>query len=130
MDINTKGHLIQNEESLEASRSDEGAKVGIKTLISERVSTSTYLTFTLSLFTLQIIFAMLIDDITLIFGFFAAFSETVFNFILPAIFYIQSCRITKTKPDPLWFGVSVVYLIIGTIIFIAANVANVMKIIS
>jgi len=45
--------------------------------------------------------AVLIDDITLIFGFFAAISESTINFILPGLFYIISFRVANKKPN-LW----------------------------
>lgn len=119
MDIKRRGSFL--EVSVEATR---------KKAISERVPESTYTLLTIGLFITQILLALLIDDITLIFGFFAAFSETVFNFILPGFFYIQSCRLTKRKPEPLWFIVSIAYLIIGLTIMIAANIANVIKILN
>jgi hypothetical protein len=75
------------------------------------------------------ILASVINDITLIFGFFAAISETVFNFILPAVFYIQSCRVAGKTHHPFWLGVSILYLIVGTAIFIVSNYENIRKII-
>lgn len=94
------------------------------------MSASTYYTLTVSLFTIQIMFAILIDDITIIFGFFAAISESMFNFILPGLFYICSCKVSGKKPEGIWFIVSIVYVILGAIIFVVANASNIIKIVS
>ena len=75
----THTNMMPDDDELKASK------------ISDRVSPSLYYSYTIGLFLLQILFAILIDDITIIFGFFAAFSESIFNFILPGIFYIRSC---------------------------------------
>lgn len=71
---------------------------------------------------------MIIDDITIIFGFFAAISESMFNFILPGLFYICSCRVAGVNPDPFWLVISVIYIALGAIIFVVANISNIKKI--
>jgi len=72
--------------------------------------------------------AVLIDDITLIFGFFAAISESTINFILPGLFYIISFRVAKKKPN-FWALIgSQIYVVVGVFLFFFANYNNVMKI--
>ena len=40
--------------------------------------------------------SILIDDLTIIFGVIAAFSETMLNFVFPGLFFIIGRRMTKT----------------------------------
>jgi hypothetical protein len=86
-------------------------------------------TLVVILFTFQIALACVISDITLIFGFFAAISENVFNFILPAIFYIVSTRMLKNKFNISLLAFSILSLMVGTFIFVVNNYENVLKII-
>lgn len=98
--------------------------------IQDRVPTLVYTFLTVTLFTLQIVFAILIDDITLIFGFFAAIAETVYNFILPGLFCLISSRIAGKKCDLKWTILSYLFIAIGTVFFIASNIRNIQKILS
>ena len=59
---------------------------------------TTYYFTTISLFTAQILAAVMIDDLTLIFGFIAAITESLVNFVLPGVFYIASCKVVNVKP--------------------------------
>jgi hypothetical protein len=92
------------------------------------VSKRLYFTVTITLFTIQAIFAILIDDITIIFGFIASISESMINFLLPSTFYIVSCYVSKKKPNPLLLIGSIVYLGIGITLFFMVNYHNVKKI--
>jgi len=71
--------------------------------------------------------ALLIDDITIIFGFFAAISESTINFILPGLFYIISHRVVRKRPN--FFGLigSYIYVLIGVALFFFANYNNYLK---
>ena len=95
--------------------------------ISEKVSNLVYYTSTVSLFTLQMICAVLIDDVTIIFGFFAAISESMINFFIPASFYLISCKIAKVKPNPYLKIGSYIFLLLGLTLFITANYHNISK---
>jgi len=68
--------------------------------------------------------AILIDDITIIFGFFAAISESTVNFILPGLFYLISTRLAGKKWNPLTAFGSVIYVIFGVFLFFFANYNN------
>ena len=94
------------------------------------MSPTIYYTYTVGMWTLQIIMAILIDDITIIFGFFAAISESMLNFILPGLFYIYSCRVGGVKPNKGWLVVSWLFVGVGVGIFVTANCNNVNKIIN
>ncbi|CDW85330.1 UNKNOWN [Stylonychia lemnae] len=113
--------------SLNISRLDEevnGAQIAL------RVSTPLYISYTIGLFSLQMLLAVLIDDITLIFGFFAAISESTINFILPGLFYIISFKIAGKKPN-IWAIIgSYIYVVVGIFLFFFANYNNIIKITS
>ncbi len=89
-----------------------------------------YYSQTIGLFTLQMLLAVLIDDITIIFGFFAAISESVINFIMPGLFYIISHKIANKRPK-FWalFG-SYFYIAFGIGLFFFANYHNYLKIVA
>ena len=72
----------------------------------------------------------MIDDITLIFGFFAAISESVINFILPGLFYLISTKIAGKKLNRFTAIGSVVYVVFGVFLFFFANYNNYLKIVA
>ena len=127
MDIQRKGTLLQGNQS---TMMLDTTVVPQLPCISDRVPASTYYAVTLSLFTVQMVFAVLIDDITILFGFFAAISESMVNFILPGLFYICSCKVARIKPDPLWQAIASIYVVMGSSIFVMANANNIIKIMS
>ena len=96
--------------------------------VSERVSNTIYYTYTIGLFTLEVICAILIDDVTLIFGFVAAITESMLNFIIPASFYLISLKLSKNKPDKILQIGSYVFIFLGVSIFVALNYHNILKI--
>jgi hypothetical protein len=69
----------------------------------------------------------MIDDITIVFGFFAAFSDSMVNFILPGLFYLQSCKIIGKRPDTTLRILSYIYIMIGTALFFIANYNTILK---
>jgi hypothetical protein len=95
--------------------------------IAERMPAGIYFPQTIGLFILQMLMALLIDDITIIFGFFAAISESTINFILPGLFYLISHKVVKKRPN--FFGVigSYLYVCIGVGLFFIANYNNYQK---
>lgn len=98
--------------------------------ISYRIPNGIYYSQTIGLFMLQMLLAILIDDITIIFGFFAAISESSINFILPGLFYIISHKVAHKRPNIFASIGSYVFLVIGIFLFFAANVNNYFKITS
>jgi hypothetical protein len=72
--------------------------------------------------------AVLIDDITIIFGFFAAISESTINFILPGLFYLISTKLAGKKWNFFTAAGSFLYIIVGIFIFFFANYNNYLKI--
>lgn len=80
------------------------------------MSNKVYYINTIGLFTLELIFGILIDDVTIIFGFFAGISESLMNFFIPALFYIISCKIARVKPNKLLLMGSYIYIVIGFIL--------------
>ncbi len=95
--------------------------------ISRRVSPKVYFFTTLSLFLVILLGGIFINDLTLIFGFIAAFSESLFNFILPGYLYIASCRLTYKKPNPFLYVSSLVFILFGLSLFFGANYNNIVK---
>ena len=65
--------------------------------VSERASNTLYYSVAIVLFTLETIAAICLNDVTVIFGFIAAITESTINFILPAMLYLISLRITRKK---------------------------------
>ncbi|CDW86951.1 UNKNOWN [Stylonychia lemnae] len=97
-------------------------------LISQRVSNTIYYSQSVGLFTLQLLLAVLIEDITIIFGFFAALSDSTTNFILPGLFYIISFRVAGKQPHTLTLIASYLWVLAGLSLFFFANYNNIRKI--
>ena len=98
-------------------------------LVSQLVSPKLYYFCTLSLFIADILCALICDDLTLVFGFYAAFVESLLNFLLPGLFYICSFRVLRKKPTSFFFlVVSYIYILIGIVLFIGMNINNILKI--
>jgi hypothetical protein len=95
--------------------------------ISNRVSKSIYYVNVFGLFTLELICAILIDDVTIIFGFFAAFSESMLTFFIPALFYLISCKKANVKPNFFIKMGAYLFLVLGVTLFVVANYHNIMK---
>ena len=91
----------------------------------------TYYTCTIILFLLDILIATVCDDLTLVFGFYAAFIEALLNFLLPGLFYIMSFKVLRKNPTSLpLLIISYIYVVIGAALFTAMNVNNIMKIVA
>lgn len=80
--------------------------------------------------------AILIEDLTLIFGIIAGIAECTTVFILPAIFYLKACRMEDqavTPPVKRYAGglftrtCVVAYLILGVMYFVISNYFNITK---
>ena len=71
--------------------------------------------------------ALLIDDITIIFGFFAAISESTINFIMPGLFYLISHKVVRKRPTFIGVVGSYLYVVIGIGLFFFANYNNYLK---
>ena len=98
--------------------------------ISNRVSNSIYYVNAVGLFTLELICAILIDDITIIFGFLTAIAESMLTFFMPAAFYLLSCKVTNTKANIFLKLGCYLYFILGTILFTVTIQHNVRKLTS
>lgn len=96
--------------------------------IAQRVPSGIYYSQTIGLFTLQMLCAVLIDDITIIFGFFAAISESTVNFILPGLFYLCSTKLARRKPNIFSAIGSYLFIAFGVLLFFVANYNNYLKI--
>lgn len=68
----------------------------------------TYITVCFIFGTCAIIASIMIDDLTLVFGFIAAFSETMLNFVFPGLFYFIGMK-KKSVSAILFVGVGAVY---------------------
>ena len=69
--------------------------------------------------------AVYIDDLTLVFGMIAAFSETMLNFVFPGTFFIIG--LSKIKRDsPLKIG-ALLFTMVGFSYFFVSNTYNVKK---
>lgn len=95
--------------------------------IAERMPSGIYYPQTIGLFILQLLMALLIDDITIIFGFFAAISESTINFILPGLFYLISHKLVRRRPSIAGVVGSYLYVGIGIGLFFFANYNNYLK---
>ena len=68
---------------------------------------------------------MYIDDLTLVFGIIAAFSETMFDFVFPGTFFMIG--LYKIKRDsPLKIG-ALLFTMVGFSYFLVSNTFNVKK---
>ena len=57
----------------------------------------TYYAVTISYLLAIVVAAVYIDDLTLVFGFIAAFSESMFNFVFPGLFFLSGYNyLTRT----------------------------------
>ena len=68
---------------------------------------------------LVIISALIIDDLTLIFGMIAACSESTLNFVFPGLIYLLA--------KPYLRAPAVIFVMIGATYFIISNYFNVIK---
>lgn len=82
--------------------------------ISESVSNTVYYINTIGLYTLELIAAIYINDVTIIFGFFAGISESLINFFIPAAFYLISCKVGGKKTNPILAVLCYLYFVIGS----------------
>ena len=96
--------------------------------ISQTVSPSVYFATSITLYLAMVLGGIFINDLTIIFGFLAAFSESVLNFILPGVLYIISCQIKKKPANPFYLGVSLVFILLGVILFIGGTYHTILKI--
>ena len=64
---------------------------------------------------------------TIIFGFFAAFADSLLTFFLPAIFYIKSCYLVDKKYDKIMLIVAIIYIVLGIATFIFSNYNTIRK---
>ena len=95
--------------------------------ISYQVSPQLYYSLCIGVFTILIVIGIFITDITIIFGFLGAFVESLFNFFLPAVFYLRSNQIKQKKPDPVLRVISYLFILFGVALFLVANYNNVRK---
>ena len=95
--------------------------------VSNRVSNKVYYINTIGLYTLELIGAIYIDDLTIIFGFVAAIAESMLTFIVPALFYLLSCKVANNRPNPLLKMLSVLYVVLGLTLFVFASYHNLRK---
>eukprot|EP00347_Sterkiella_histriomuscorum_P012714 403367497 len=107
--------------------SNEKEKYQNSAQISQLMPNKIYNSVTIGFFTFQMVCAMLVDDITIVFGFFAAISESATIFFLPAIFYLVSTKLVKKKWDLFSAIGSFVFLILGTALFFFANYHSINK---
>ena len=74
--------------------------------------------------------AILIDDLTLVFGLIAGVSECLIVFILPSIFFLVAYRRTKHPGVSFaWVISAVLFGLLGVVFFILTNYLNVKKLI-
>ncbi|CDW73860.1 UNKNOWN [Stylonychia lemnae] len=96
--------------------------------ISERMSNKIYYPTAVALFVTQMFLSYVINDITIIIGFFTAIAESSVNFILPGLCFIMSSRMTDKKINVLSLIGSYIYVVIGVCLFFFAMYRNIMKI--
>jgi len=96
--------------------------------ISERISNKIYYPSAILLFIFQMLLSYLIDDITIIIGFFTAIAESSVNFILPGLFFILSSRMTNKKINIFVLIGAYFYVALGISLFFYANYKNIQKI--
>ncbi len=96
--------------------------------ISQTVSDRVYFITSITLFITVVLGGILINDLTIIFGFLASFSESLLNFILPGVLYIISCQIKKRPASPVLLIVSLVFIILGVILLIGGTYHTILKI--
>eukprot|EP00347_Sterkiella_histriomuscorum_P001964 403369990 len=113
--------LKDEEEEKEQVQYKNGAQ------IAKEMPNKIYFSVTIILFTFQMVCAMLVDDITIVFGFFAAISESATTFFLPAIFYLVSTKIVKKEFDLFSVIGSIIFFILGTALFFFANYHSINK---
>ena len=87
-------------------------------VINETDST-TYTTVCFVFGSAAIIASILISDLTLVFGFIAAFSETMLNFVFPGLFFFYASK-KKSVPAILFVG-------LGILTFLLSNFFNIKK---
>ncbi|CDW91063.1 UNKNOWN [Stylonychia lemnae] len=118
-----------NESSfINANDDDQDKLANPRVNISDRVSNKIYYSAVIILFTFQMFLAYMIDDITIIIGFFTAIAESSVNFILPGLFFILSSRMTHKKINILTLIGSYFYVILGVSLFFFAMYKNITKI--
>lgn len=96
-------------------------------MVSYQVSDRLYYGVSYGSLTILIIFAMYTSDITIIFGFLGAFVESLFNFFLPAVFYLRSNQIRGKKPNPILRVICYFFILVGVTLFCVANYNNIKK---
>ena len=89
--------------------------------------------------------AIIIEDLTLIFGIIAGLAECTTVFILPSIFYLKACRMEdqnlqaeqlqrgnkvggRSSKSPLTRCLVFLYLLMGILYFVISNYFNIAKI--
>jgi len=70
--------------------------------------------------------ALCLDDLSLIFGMIAAFSESMLNFVLPGLFFLTGMRYVNDKNICLKF-IAIIFTCIGLVYFTVSNYFNVVK---
>ena len=95
-----------------------------------------YLLVVLAYLTVCTMGAILINDLTLIFGIIAGLAECSTVFILPSIFYLKACKMVSSKGEQGQAGAGggwltivgvYVYLLFGIFYFCVSNYFNISK---
>ena len=75
--------------------SDEDADSKVFDVVND-TDNFTYYAVSITFITSIVLMAIIIDDLTFLFGIIAAFSESMLNFVFPGLFYLIGRSITKT----------------------------------
>ena len=89
--------------------------------VINETDTRTYTTVCFVFGSAAIIASILISDLTLVFGFIAAFSETMLNFVFPGLFFFYA---SKMKSIP-----ALLFVCLGLSLVVVSNCFNIMKMI-
>jgi Transmembrane amino acid transporter protein len=89
-----------------------------------------YNSVTLGVFACNVALACVIESVTIVFGFIAAFAISTIVFTLPGIFYILSYRKYQPAEDKVRYAMAAFYIIIGVLLMIFLLIVQILTIVN